>query len=152
MENLKPASGRFAGGVHYFPVRVYFEDTDLSGIVYHANYLRFMERARSDMLRLVGIDQRAAVESGDGVYAVTHVELNYRRSAHMEDELTVVSRVGRVSAATVTIEQTIMRGEDLISNGEISVAFLSPAGRAKRQPREWVDLFNRIAQGEDICP
>ena len=60
-----PATGRFVAAVHHFPLRIYFEDTDLSGLVYHANYLRYMERARSDMLRLAGIDQRAAIESGD---------------------------------------------------------------------------------------
>ena len=70
----QPVDGRFDGPEHRFPVRVYFEDTDLSGIVYHANYLRYMERARSDMLRLAGIDQRAHQESGGGAYAVTAPE------------------------------------------------------------------------------
>ena len=66
-----PPSGSFEGAVHRFAVRVYFEDTDLSGVVYHANYLRWFERARSDMLRLLGVDQRAAQEAGEGAYAVT---------------------------------------------------------------------------------
>ena len=69
------------GSEHRFPVHVYFEDTDLSGVVYHANYLRFMERARSDMLRAAGIDQRAAFESGEGVYAITNLAIRYRRRA-----------------------------------------------------------------------
>lgn len=145
-----PASGRFAGGMHYYPIRVFFEDTDLSGIVYHANYLRYMERARSDMLRLAGIDQRAAFESGEGVYAVTHVEIDYRMSARMEDELTVISRMTRVSGASVDIAQEIMRGNDIVTKGTITVAFISLAGRPKRQPKHWIDLFNRIAQGEDF--
>lgn len=144
-----PASGRFARGAHYFPVRVYFEDTDAGGIVYHANYLRFMERARSDMLRLVGIDQRAAQESGEGVYAVTHVDIDYRAPARLDDDLLVVSRVGEVSGATVRIAQDVTRGDDVLSCGEVVAAFLSPSGRPRRQPRHWITLFNQIAEGED---
>ena len=145
-----PACGRFAAGVHYFPVRVYFEDTDTGGIVYHANYLRYMERARSDMLRLLGIDQRAALEGGEGVYAVTHVGIDFRGSARLDDDLVVMSRVGTVSGATVTIAQDVARGSDLLSHSDVTVAFLSPQGRPKRQPRPWVALFNRIAQGDNI--
>ena len=67
--------GRFVGREHHFPVHIYFEDTDFSGLVYHANYLRYMERARSDMLKCVGIDQRAVFESGEGVYAVSELTI-----------------------------------------------------------------------------
>ncbi|MPT47177.1 MAG: YbgC/FadM family acyl-CoA thioesterase [Sphingobium sp.] len=145
-----PASGRFIGGVHYYPVRVFFEDTDTGGVVYHANYLRYMERARSDMLRLVGIDQRAALDDGIGVYAVTHVNLDYRQPARLEDDLIIISRVTAVSGVTVTITQDIMRGNIPVTSGDIVVAFLSPQGRPKRQPKPWVTLFTRIAQGEDF--
>ncbi len=147
-----PASGRFIAGEHYFPVRVYFEDTDTGGIVYHANYLRFMERARSDMLRLVGIDQRAALDSGEGVYAVARVGIDYRAPARLDDDLVVVSRVADVSGATVTIGQDILRNGALLTQAQVRVAFLSSQGRPKRQPPAWITLFNRIAQGEDIRP
>lgn len=147
-----PASGQFAGGAHRFPVRVYFEDTDAGGIVYHASYLRFMERARSDMLRLAGIDQRGALESGEGAYAVARVEIDYRAPARLDDDLIVVSRVAAVSGATVTIGQDILRSGALLTRAQVRVAFLSNQGRPKRQPRAWVTLFNRIAQGEDIRP
>ena len=96
MVNPEPASGTFDGALHLFPVRVYFEDTDLSGVVYHANYLRFMERAWSDMLGVVGIDQRAAFDSGEGVYAVADLSIKYRRPARLDDALTVVSHVRAV--------------------------------------------------------
>ena len=69
-EDVRPANGQMRGKTHFFPVRVYFEDTDLTGIVYHANYLRFMERARSDMIALAGADQREAQEAGEGAYVV----------------------------------------------------------------------------------
>ena len=85
----QPVEGRFDGIEHRFPVRVYFEDTDLSGVVYHANYLRYMERARSDMLRLAGIDQRAAQEAREGAYAVSALAIRYRAPAKLDDALVV---------------------------------------------------------------
>src|SRR3982751_3804725 len=100
MVNDAPGTGRFDGVEHRFPVRVYFEDTDLSGVVYHANYLRFMERARSDMLACVGIDQRGSFDGGEGVYAVADLSIKYRRPAGLDDAIVVVSRVTAVGAAT----------------------------------------------------
>ncbi|MDI1295674.1 MAG: YbgC/FadM family acyl-CoA thioesterase [bacterium] len=147
-----PASGRFIAAVHHFPLRIYFEDTDLSGVVYHANYLRYMERARSDMLRIAGIDQRATQEMGEGVYAVTNVTLAYRRPARLDDDLMVVSRVAAVGAATCAIQQTVMRGDDIVTDGTVAVAFLTPQGRPKRQPRPWIDIFTRLMRGEDFHP
>src|SRR6218665_359565 len=97
------APGRFEGLEHHFVLRVYFEDTDLSGVVYHANYLRFMERARSDMLRLVGVDQRGVMEAGGGAYAVSELAIKYHRPAKLDDALVVVSRLTRLRAAAVVI-------------------------------------------------
>src|SRR3712207_4771944 len=104
----KPYEGGFVGNTHRFAMRVYFEDTDVAGIVYYANYLRFMERARSDMLRAVGIDQRSALERGDGVYAVAEANIKYRSPAKLEDELVVVSSVREVRAASCVIQQRVM--------------------------------------------
>lgn len=148
----RPPSGRFLGGVHYFPLRVYFEDTDTGGVVYHANYLRYMERARSDMLRLAGIDQRTTLEGGTGVYAVTHVDIRYQASGKLDDELVVVSRVEQVGAATCSIAQEVRRGDTLLSRAHVQVAFISPEGRPKRQPAAWVETFRRLAQGDDLSP
>lgn len=134
-------AGRFDGLEHRFPVRVYFEDTDLSGVVYHANYLRFMERARSDMLRLAGIDQRAAHEAGEGAYAVTRMQLRFAAPARLDDALTVVSRLVRVRAASVDIQQRVMRHDELLVQAEVEAAFVAPSGRPKRQPAHWVDAF-----------
>ena len=147
-----PATGRFAAGVHHFPLRIYFEDTDLSGLVYHANYLRYMERARSDMLRIAGIDQRAVHEAGGGAYAVTDLAMRYRRPARLDDALMVVSRVTDVRATRCTIQQSVMRDEEELTNATISVAWLSLEGRPQRQPKAWTDIFSRLCQGEDIHP
>ena len=81
----EPYAGAFVGRTHHFALRVYFEDTDVAGVVYYANYLKYMERARSDMLRVVGIDQRAAIESGEGVYVVAEAHIKYRASAKLDD-------------------------------------------------------------------
>ena len=139
-----PATGVFDGPVHRFPVRVYFEDTDLSGVVYHANYLRFMERARSDMLARVGIDQRAAFDSGEGVYAVANLTIKYRAPARLDDTLTVVSQVQGVRAATATIHQVVMRGREILTEATVTAAFLTREGRPRRQPKPWVDAFARL--------
>ena len=147
--------GAFVGTEHQFRARVYFEDTDLSGIVYHANYLRYMERARSDMLRIAGIDQRAAMERGDGAWAVTDLAIKYRSPAKLDDDLLVVSTVEAVRGASVVIAQRILRANDTLSgetltDGQVTAAFLSPTGRPRRQPADWVQRFTAIMNGETI--
>ena len=140
------ALGRFDGKRHLFPMRVYFEDTDLSGVVYHANYLRYMERARSDMLRAVGIDQRGHHDAGQGVYAVSDLHIRYRGPAKLDDDLTVESRVIKVGAATATIQQRVMRDTGVLTDGMVTAAWLTTAGRPQRQPREWVAAFTALIE------
>jgi acyl-CoA thioester hydrolase len=142
--NDLPHEGRFVGIEHRFACRVYFEDTDLTGIVYHANYLRFMERARSDMLRCAGIDQRAAHEAGEGAYAVSEVAIRYRRPAKLDDALLIVSTLRDLRAASCVIHQRVMRGEEIVSDADVTAAFLAPDGRPRRQPRDWVLKFERL--------
>ena len=143
----KPADGIMRGSAHLFPLRVYFEDTDVAGIVYYANYLRFIERARSDMLRLIGVDQRGALEGGEGVYAVAEVSVKYRAPARLGDDLLVLTEIEEVRAASVLIHQRVMRGDQLLADARVTAAFLSPDGRPRRQPRDWVERFERL-QGE----
>lgn len=140
----QPPSGRFDSDQHLFPVRVYFEDTDLSGVVYHANYLRWFERARSDMLRLLGIDQRAAHDAGEGAYAVSSMDLRYLRPAKLDDAVLVLSQVYEVSPASCRIVQRAFRDETLSCEAKVRVAFVAPNGRPRRQPREWVAAFQTV--------
>lgn len=142
----QPYGGGFVGREHWFALRVYFEDTDLSGVVYHANYLRYMERARSDMLRAAGIDQRGAVDGGEGVYAIADLSIRYRRPARLDDALVVKSRVCEVRAAAVVIAQRIERDGERLAEGLVTAALLSPDGRPRRQPRAWVDIFERLKE------
>lgn len=141
-----PQSGRFVGGEHRFAVRVYFEDTDLSGVVYHANYLRYMERARSDMLALAGIDQRADMDAGGGYWAVHDLAIKYMRPARLDDALVVRSRVKTVRAAACEIVQEVWRGEERLTTGTVVAAYLGMDGRPRRQPKEWRETFQRLAE------
>ncbi|HYJ83194.1 MAG TPA: YbgC/FadM family acyl-CoA thioesterase [Allosphingosinicella sp.] len=132
------------GATHLFPLRVYFEDTDVAGIVYYANYLRFIERARSDMLRLIGVDQRGALEGGEGVYAVAELSVRYRSPAKLGDDLLVLTEIDEVRAASVLIHQRVMRGDELLADARVTAAFLTPEGRPRRQPSEWTQAFTRL--------
>jgi len=140
----RPQSGRFLDGQHRFPVRVYFEDTDAGGVVYHASFLRFMERARSDMLRVSGIDQRAALEGGEGAYLVAELAIKYRRQGKLDDDLLVVSRIEEIRAASCVIHQRVMRDGEVLAEADVTAAFLSPEGKPRRQPRPWIDIFKRL--------
>ncbi|WP_347718695.1 YbgC/FadM family acyl-CoA thioesterase [Sphingomonas sp.] len=144
----QPYRGGFVGPEHRFALTVYFEDTDTAGVVYYANYLKFMERARSDMLRAAGIDQRAAIDDGTGVYAVAEANIRYHRPAKLGDDLVLVSTVEQVRAASVLIHQQVMRGAELLASATITAAFLTPDGRPTRQPREWVERFDAIQKQE----
>ena len=143
----QPYEGAFIHGTHHFALRVYFEDTDVAGMVYYANYLKFMERARSDMLRCAGIDQRAAIEAGEGVYVVAEANIKYRASARLDDALVVLSEVRAVRAASCLIHQRVMRGNDILADAMITAAFLLE-GRPARQPRAWVESFERLKKEE----
>jgi acyl-CoA thioester hydrolase len=149
MDTRQPYFGHFEGPRHLFAQRIYFEDTDFSGLVYHARYLHFMERARSDMLACAGIDQRAAFSGGKGVYAVADLQIKYRSPAHFDDALLVVSMMEAIRGASVVIRQHILRGEEMLTDAIVTAAFLSPEGRPKRQPKEWIDAFTKIMEAKE---
>jgi acyl-CoA thioester hydrolase len=149
--HLKPPSGQMDGPLHLFPVRVYYEDTDLSGAVYHANYLRWFERARSDMLRLLGIDQRAAVEAGEGHYAVAELTIRYLAPARLDDALTIASVPTELGAASVRIAQRALRDENLLAEASVRVGFISPDGRPRRQPSAWRAAFDPLLPAKDAA-
>lgn len=149
VEQDQPVTGRFDGVEHRYPVRIFFEDTDLSGVVYHANYLCFMERARSDMLRLAGIDQRAAFEAGEGAYAVADLRIRYAAPARLDDALLVVSRLTQLRAASVVIHQRVMRGPVLLTDAQVTAALVAASGRPRRQPAAWLDLYRPLLVAQE---
>jgi acyl-CoA thioester hydrolase len=143
-----PYRGGFVGREHHYALTVYFEDTDTAGVVYYANYLKFMERARSDMIRAAGVDQVAEHHSGSGAYVVADCHIRYLRSARLGDDLVVLSTVEAVRGVSVVIHQRVMRGEEQLTDARVTAAFLDASGRPQRQPRDWVERFKAIATGE----
>ncbi len=136
-----PPDGVIDGSRHLYAIRVYYEDTDLSGITYHANYLRWFERARSDLLRQLGIDQRAAIEAGEGAYAVADLHIKYVSPAKLDDDVIIETTASDVRAATCRMQQRAMRGDALLAQADVRAAFLSIDGRPRRQPQTWRDTF-----------
>src|SRR3569832_693037 len=107
-----PYRGGFVGREHHFALTVYFEDTDAYRIVYYANYLKFMERARSDMIRAVGVDQAAELSRSGSAYAVVEVDIRYRKPGRLGNDLQVVSTVNHIHTSSVHIQQRVMRGTE----------------------------------------
>ena len=139
-----PTTGRVDAGRHYLPLRVYFEDTDHTGIVYHANYLRFMERGRTETLRHAGVEHGTAAD--DGLWAVHAMSIIWHRPARIDDRLVVVTTVTRVRAAANELHHAVRRGDDLLCSATVTVAFLAPDGRPQRQSRSWHDTFTQLCE------
>ena len=140
-----PYRGAFVGAAHHFALTVYFEDTDTAGVVYYANYLKFMERARSDMIRAVGVDQNAELRDSGSAYVVAEASIRYLRPARLGDDLVVLSTVEQIRAASVLIQQRVIRSGELLTDTRVTAAFLDANGRPQRQPKTWVDKFREIA-------
>ena len=131
--------GFISDGKHRQQVRVYYEDTDFSGIVYHASYLRFMERGRTNYLRLIGADHRAlfeqaAQEAPGFAFVVRHMSIDFKKPAYMDDLLAVVTTPQEVKGASVMLLQRVMRGDDVLVEAHVQVAFVS-GGRARPIPK-----------------
>ena len=140
-----PPCGLITGTVHRFAVRAYFEDTDLSGVVYHANYLRWFERARSDFVRLLGIDQRAANEAGDGAFAVADLTIRYAAPARLDDAVMIETRCEELRSASCRMHQLATREDGvLLTETRLRVGFIAPDGRPRRMPPGWRAAFATI--------
>jgi acyl-CoA thioester hydrolase len=134
-----PLDGEIRDGRHVMPVRVYYEDTDFSGSVYHASFLRFMERGRTNYLRLLGADQRAlfeetAREAPGFAFVVRAMQIEFLKPARMDDVLTVLTQPQEVRGASITLHQQVMRDADLLIDAQVKVAFVS-GGRARPIPK-----------------
>ncbi|WP_300032012.1 tol-pal system-associated acyl-CoA thioesterase [uncultured Roseobacter sp.] len=119
--------------MHRFPVRVFYEDTDMAGIVYYANYLRYIERARSDWVREIGIDQLAMKAEGI-VFAVRRVEADYVTPARFDDRLEVVTTMTQLTAARMVMSQKVLRGEELIFVARVTIVCIAATGKPARLP------------------
>ncbi|EEE37215.1 tol-pal system-associated acyl-CoA thioesterase [Rhodobacteraceae bacterium KLH11] len=120
---------------HLYPVRVYYEDTDMGGVVYHANYLKYIERARSDWVGKLGNDQNAMREAGI-VWVVRRIEAEYLAAARFEDELVVETEIAALSGARLTMSQLVKRGEAEIFRAEVTAVCMNAQGKPVRLPAE----------------
>ncbi len=141
----QPPCGLIDGRTHRFAVRAYFEDTDLSGVVYHANYLRWFERARSDFVRLLGIDQRAVNEAGEGAFAVADLTIRYLVPARLDDIVLIETVTEELRAASCRMHQRAFRAGALLTEARLRVGFVAPDGRPRRMPAGWRAAFATVA-------
>jgi acyl-CoA thioester hydrolase len=130
-----PSAGRFEGRHHILPVRIYYEDTDFTGFVYHANYLRYFERGRSDYLRLAGVDHSELLE-GDSptAFAVSKITLDFLKPARIDDALTVHTAYDAMKGARILITQSLRRGDDVLVRAGVEACCIGLTGRPKKPP------------------
>ncbi len=123
-------SGQIVDGEHRLPIRIYYEDTDFTGLVYHASYLRFMERGRSDFIRILGIDQgelfeQTAKEAPGFHFVVRSMKLDFLKPARVDEVIEVVTKPGEVGGASITLKQNIVRGGETLLEAEVRIAFVA---------------------------
>jgi acyl-CoA thioester hydrolase len=140
----KELAGELTSTGHVLRQRVYFEDTDFTGIVYHARYLQFLERGRTDFLRLVGIHH---AEIDDGLHGerlawvVRRMTIEFIASARIDDVLAIETQVGEISGARITMEQRILCKDALLINARVEAAVVNGEGRPRRFPKDWISRF-----------
>ena len=135
-------SGWFEGTTHVLPVRIYYEDTDTSGIVYHANYLRYCERGRSDFLRMAGVRHLVMLEGDQKlVWTLRRISLDYLRPAKVDDLLHVRTRFTVLAGARMDGEQEVVRGDTTLAKAKVEAAVITLDGRPRRQPADWRAAF-----------
>lgn len=139
-----PPAGLIDGPLHRFAVRAYFEDTDLSGVVYHANYLRWFERARSDCVRILGIDQRKANEAGEGAFVVSELTIRYAAPARLDDAVLIETSCHDLGAASCRMHQRALLDGRLLAEASLRIGFVAPDGRPRRMPAGWREAFATI--------
>lgn len=133
-------AGRIDGGGHILPIRIYYGDTDITGFVYHANYLIYCERGRSDWLRLLDVPRLIPGETG---FVVRRFVCDFLKPALLDDLIEVHSRLVEASGARMELRQEIRRGADTLFKGEVTVVLIDARGRPKRVPPEWLAAFSR---------
>jgi acyl-CoA thioester hydrolase len=142
--------GHFDGKIHVLPLRVYYEDTDLSGVVYHANYLRYMERARTEFFRLAGVTRMAELDATEPTaWTLREVKVSYHRPARVDDALMVKTRLISLSGARLCALQKIYADETLLVDGQIEACIVTLRGRPRRLPTELCALLTPFLSETD---
>ncbi len=137
---MQPTAGVFEGREHVLPVRVYYEDTDLTGVVYHANYVRYFERGRSDFLRLAGVSHASLLLLDQpAAFAVTKIAIEFRQAARIDEALEVRTLFESTRGVRLNIAQRILRDDALVASAVVEVVCIDGQGRARRPPRQVID-------------
>jgi acyl-CoA thioester hydrolase len=145
MSDTDPSAGWLDGREHVLPVRVYYEDTDFTGVVYHANYARYFERGRSDFLRIAGVSHAALLEREDpAAFTVTRLAMDFRRAARIDDALLVRTTYDRVKGPRLFISQRIVRGAELVAEAQVEAVCIDLRGRARKPPPELVEALRPL--------
>ena len=145
MRDEAPSAGWLEGREHRLPVRVYYEDTDFTGVVYHGNYARYFERGRSDFLRLVGISHAELLAHDEpAAFTVTKLTLEYKRAARIDDALLVRTTYDAIRGPRLFIRQRITRGDELIATADVEAACIDMAGRPRRPPPGLVERLTPL--------
>jgi acyl-CoA thioester hydrolase len=137
-ESWPDLAGRIEGETHVLPVRVYFEDTDCAGLVFHTNFLKYCERGRSDFIRLLGIDQTGLANPEEGepaVFVVRRIEIDYLKPGRMDDVLEVVTRCAEIGTASLVLDHEVRRGETVLVRAKVMVVLVSGSGKPQRLGR-----------------
>jgi acyl-CoA thioester hydrolase len=143
----EPSMGYFKGREHYYPVRVFYEDTDFSGVVYYANYLKFLERGRSSYFRLAGIGHAELLEREIPLaFVIRKINLDYIRSARIDDALSVVTTYDSFTGARLLVTQKIYRGQELLLTADSEAACIDLTGRPRRAPKEMMDKLRPLLE------
>jgi acyl-CoA thioester hydrolase len=140
---------------HRLMARVYYADTDFSGVVYHARYLEFFERGRSDFLRLVGVHHTELAEGSRGeriIWVVRRMEIDFKTPARMDDVLTIDTRTESVAGARIVMRQELKRGDTVLVTAKVEAAIIGESGKPRRFPKEWIAAFMPGAAGQDATP
>ena len=138
-----PSAGWFEAREHVLPVRIYYEDTDFTGVVYHAGYVRYFERGRSDFLRLAGVSHSDLLQREDpAAFVVTRLEIDFRAAARIDDALLVRTTYDRVRGARLAISQRILRGKTLIAQAAVETACITLSGRPRKPPLGLVEMLS----------
>lgn len=134
--NLKPTEGVFEGKVFYLPVRMYWEDTDTGGVVYHGNYVSYFERGRTEMLRAAGLPHSDMMMGDDPViWVISKVEVSYKRSAYMDDAVVIKTQVEKLGGASMIMAQEMWRGEEMLAEARFRIAVTDKNGKPRRLPQ-----------------
>lgn len=151
MVNVPPPfiPGAFVGAKHHFRARVYFEDTDLSGIVYHANYLRYMERGRTEFFRTAGISRANLDDAEPSAWALRRIAVEYHRPARLDDQIAVHSVLTGLSGARINVVQKIFCGEMLLVEGRIEACMITLTGKLCRLPKNVLETLAPYVTAEE---